>query len=393
MIGSIGVSSNSYFGGPYIGSGSNSTRNLFINSTNLSKLTDIYNSSLKKTTLMLGSMKELSKSASQMKNPFNTIWSSGAAKSSDSKVLTASMTGSKNNTSYNVDVKQVATAQTNKSIALDTNAKGGIASGTQGFSITTGDKTVNFSTYISSNDTNKDALGKIASSINNSGSGLSAKVVTENGKSSLSITGQTGASKGFSITGASADALGLNNKTAEAQDAKYSVDGTDYTSSSNNVKIASDKDRYGKETNKVTAELKTVGTATITSTLNADTVTGAVKEFANKYNAAMSSLNSMPNNANVSRIKSSFSVSAYNGSRMSEMGIGFNKDGTMNVDQKKLAAALEKNPDSVKSMITGFARTADNSAYTAMRTDRSSLNTSVVNSYIRNSGMIMNMGM
>ncbi len=327
-----------------------------------SKLTERYKASVKSTTEMLSSMKDLSKAAAQLKNPNNGAWSKGEAASSDSTVLTASMDGRKTALSYKVDVSQVAAAQVSKSEQLNADELSGFSVGKNSLQLQAGGKTVTISADITETDTNQSALRKIATAINGAKSGVTATVSTENNKATLVLSGQSGEKNAFSLSGDAVGALGLNN-TQEAQNAKYSVNGIQKTSDTNSVKL----------TQEITAQLKTAGTANVSAKIDTKSVKDSILAFAEQYNTAISGINKLPQSTQAFRLQSGFNVSNYNKSRLSGIGITVKADKTIQVDQSKLTAALEKNPSAAKLVVNSFASTAEAGATNALRTDKNSL--------------------
>ncbi len=164
-------------------------------------------------------------------------------KSRDQTLATATATRSKSITSYSLEVSNLATKQVSGEIDINSQEKS-FTTGVNTFEITTAsgtEKSVSFTVY--ADDTNQTTLGSIADAINSSDSGVFADVISdsETGMSYLSVSSnKTGKDNDFSIidiNGNSAAITGIDKATQEAQDAKYIVNGTEYTSSENTISI------------------------------------------------------------------------------------------------------------------------------------------------------------
>ncbi|MDL2236624.1 flagellar filament capping protein FliD [Christensenellaceae bacterium OttesenSCG-928-K19] len=300
--------------------------------------------------------------------------------SSDSSVVTAKASlYSKSSMSLNIGVSNLATSQQSSSAQLSSSENSSFGVGQNSFVLETenGSHTIDFT--VDAGDTNEDTLKAIAGKINESKAGVSAEVVSEDGKSSLKLTSkETGDLAYFQVSGTpggnnAAQTLDLQT-TQEAKDANYTINGQSFSSATNTVSIPDG--RGAKMT--LTGE----GSASLTKATDASAVVDAAKTFASAYNQAVSHLMSgSADGAGVTRAlglvanngMTAMSIASYGGhaaSRLSSMGISIDDEGMMQVDSKKLTAAVQESPASVREALAGYggvASTAANNADQAMR--------------------------
>ncbi|GHU60082.1 hypothetical protein FACS1894171_0040 [Clostridia bacterium] len=240
----------------------------------------------------------LSSTASLLRGSLNSLKSAAArptmntVSSSDNSVLTASAAPSSaalRLDKLNVSVDSLATSRTTTSGGFD--SKSVFGQGTLSMDITAGGKTKSVFASIGANDDSKTALGKMASAINGANAGVSASVLTENGKSSLKIESQTTGSGASGVFGVSNVTLGGTDQTAlfglndantkNGENARYSVNGEQTTSESNNISLEGG----------VKAKLTGTGDAEVSFKANYDNITSAAENFVSAYNSLRSWLN------------------------------------------------------------------------------------------------------
>lgn len=270
--------------------------------------------------------------------------------SSDNKIMTATTSYSLNaKESYTVDVKQLASVQKNTSAQLGSYAK---PTESGSFTIATGSKTVRFDVDPTGAKNNKEMLGELAKEINRNDLGVTAKIVEENGKVSLAITGQeTGAENGFTVTGGFAANIGLDSVTNAATDAIYTVEkkgGTgpvEFTSADNTVSIGGYK---------IEATLKDTGTATLSAGLDTGKTADAMEKLVKSFNSTLSMLDSnSARSATATRQLRNMILPPTSEKTMAKIGITVGKDGSMSFDRKVFNEAMEKDPTLVKDIIGG----------------------------------------
>ncbi len=320
--------------------------------------------------------------------------------SSNTAVLTATaVSGAKlANLSSSITVSQLAGAQAARTTTAVASRTATIGSGT--FTLTMGTAsyaadgsgmtgfTAGSATPVTIDVTDA-SLDGIAAAINAKGAGVSASVVTDaSGAAYLSLKGQTGAAQAFTL-GATTDPTGNLAQfavgpgatgtaiSATAQNAKLSVDGVAVERASNTV------------SDLVTGvKLQLAGTSTapvsLTSTSPTSALSSAVSDFVDTYNQVLAAVQAQtdPKTGALARDPAATSLlrslkaltsqvlltggnAETNGpTRLSELGIGTNKDGTLSVNTATLTRQLANFPASVEAMFssansTGIGATLD----------------------------------
>lgn len=289
-----------------------------------------------------------------------STYTSKSAAVSDTSVFTASASGSAVTGSYNIAVNKLAAAEREKSatnFGTDT-----FGSGT--LNITIGSKTTAVNLSGTAN-----RLSNIRDAINAAGAGVTATIIND-GYDHLVITSNTTGSAGamtISAVDGSGGSRALSDLTADlvtdqaAQDAELTIDSFTITRSSNTITDAIE----GITLSLLKADETTPPSAKLTVSNNNAAVTSAVGAFVKAYNDAINQLKSataydaankkasvLTGDSTARNIQSQLSalvgtvVSGVNGgiSRLSDIGISVQKDGTLATDNSKLSAALA-NPD------------------------------------------------
>lgn len=302
--------------------------------------------------------------------------------SSSGNVVTGEAKAGAKIAQYSVNVKQVATAQSNEGKTLNASAYGGVTAGISTFGIKVGnglERQVSVKTLTT--DTNSQALKKFASAINNSGAGVTAEVKTKNSGQYLSITSKdTGAANNFTIrdiTGSGVGNLQLTNKVVSAADAKYSVDGTDYQTSTNKVSL---------DNGKVSLNINATTTGTVKVDVGKDNnkLLTATKKLVNSYNNFRDVLSNSANNI------TKFGATALSGveylvgttgaTAFSSIGISLDQStGYLQVDEKALSAALASDPSKVNNLLTGYTNSLGKSIERAAK----AIGNAPVSSYVK----------
>jgi flagellar hook-associated protein 2 len=213
--------------------------------------------------------------------------SSKTVTSTDSDTVTATAQQNATIGSYSVKVSNLATAQTNTGTSLSANNPSVIGTGLDILRINSGTASRNISLVINDTDTNKTALTKLASAINKSGLGITASVTTDSAnKASLTLeSAKTGTRNAFSISdlqGNAVSATGIGTADTKAQNATYSVNGHQYTSSGNTVSL---------DSGKVQATLKEVGDTAVKLSVTPDTSTSSTNTYYSYINNLLSAGN------------------------------------------------------------------------------------------------------
>ena len=217
-----------------------------------------------------------------------TLWGDQQqVSSSDTNHLTVTRTGGAAAGGYEITVSQLARAQ---QLTQSTSTQTASASGTLTIQVGSG-------TAINVNVNAGDDLQTVANNINgSSGSGVYATVI--NGQIVLSGK-STGSTNTISVTGSEAADFGFTQSQA-AQDAKYTIDGTQKTSASNVV-----TDGMAG----VTLTLQGVTSDPVTVTVstpqpNTDAINSAVQNFVSQYNSTIDQVTGILNEAKVANPQS-----------------------------------------------------------------------------------------
>lgn len=234
-------------------------------------------------------LKQYQNKMTEMMNTANSMRSMGSngsygemvLSSSDSSVMEAqSYYKLSQAETYDVNVEQLAASQVNASAELTASDT---ASMSGQLTIATNSKTLNINLDSLSGTTNEEKLNALAKEVNRYSAGVSASVVKDNGKVSLQIKGtSTGKNNGFIVSGDFASQNGLDQVKQSAQDAKYTVDGQQKTSSSNTVDLGGYK---------ISATLKKEGKAKITVGADPNASADKVQKLVDSFNDTLKLLN------------------------------------------------------------------------------------------------------
>jgi flagellar hook-associated protein 2 len=329
--------------------------------------------------------------------------------------LSAAVTGTPPTGTYTVGVSRLAQAQSAASAPV---AGASTVIGTGTLTIQLGSYTANGNTFAAKSgsapvnikiDSSNNTLGGIAAAINSAGAGVNAAVVTDNLGSRLVLTSSnTGAANAFSMTVADADGNNTDTNglsqlafdptatagagrnlaaTQSAQDAQYSINGLNLTSSSNVVTTA---------INGLTLNLTQAPPAgstlqsQITVATDASSVSTSVGNFVSAFNSlvkleqSLTSYNATTKTASVltgdvaagqivSQLNSILGQQLSGGATgyqwLANVGIDFNRDGTLTLDSTKFSNAVSANPDSVKKMFSAVAGTGTPAGFATQLND------------------------
>ena len=239
---------------------------------------------------------------------------------SDKDVLSANVSKNAPVSSYTkteVNVKQLASVQQNTSTALTATDNSFGSSFSMSITNSAG-KTTSFNVNLTGADNNKSALQTMADRINASAAGVKASIVEDkdNGTVSLQLSGtKTGETDGkFTVTDDSA--ANLSNITADSKNAQYSVNGADFSTQSNDVKLLEG----------VTATLNKTGSTQVTYSQDVSSALNSVQNFINTYNSLKDAASSSD------KLSSQLSGVAANYSRaLSYSGIGMDSNGKLSI--------------------------------------------------------------
>ncbi|MCP1626582.1 flagellar filament capping protein FliD [Pseudomonas nitroreducens] len=302
-----------------------------------------------------------------------------AVKSSNTDALTATLGTNAAAGTYAIEVESLATSSKVATQYIDKSASFGAGK----LTITQGSSTYNVNVKAGA------SLSDIRDSINTQlkDQGLTANIITDaNGPRLVLGSSVTGSGSDISVStsgdssldvlkidgaGTKASATAGGYVSAPAANAKYTIDGLEMSSSVNKISSAIS----GVELNLVAA-----GKSTVTVDTNTDGLKTSVQSFVSAYNALITSINSLtkvtnttdadgnPTTSAASLASDSMTRNLLNTLRtqlvgsstdggsiklLSQLGISTKTDGTLDVDDTKLDAALEKNFASVQGFFTG----------------------------------------
>lgn len=298
----------------------------------------------------------------------SNVFSKLEAGSTDESVATASKASWYLQAETDINLEVHATAQAQKNVSAANNAVD-LADEDMEFEINgpKGTQKVSISST-NANGTKKtynQMYQEAAKAINaDSSAGVRATVEKKDGKVSLALTGKaTGEANGFTITGKTGAAAGLESVVNNAQDALYTVteDGQSQTFSSASNKITVN---YGR----IEVELKQEGNTNIYAGVDADKITDAVQDLVDSYNAVSNLLEANSGRgAGTAAHLSSFQRGMAHEKTLAAVGISFNKAGDMVLDKDKLLEALQKDYEGTKEILGGQFGMAENAAQKADR--------------------------
>jgi flagellar hook-associated protein 2 len=276
-----------------------------------------------------------------------------------------------------LEVKQLASAQTLVS-ANDPAATATTVIGAGTFDLTVGGVTKQITLAAGA------TYADLATAINNSGSGVTASVVTDNNGTRLVMKGETGSANAFTMTKTGGDAgldafqfdgtSGTMSRAVTAQDSIIVLDGVEQTYSTNTIDTAIANLRI--DLNKAVPGTK----VTLATTEPTTSMRDLVVEFVDAYNTLMKALNTatatgtdssnagvLNGEASVRDMKRQLSAmtstaltttGAYK--TLSEIGIATNRDGTLKLDTTQLDKAIAADPQAITQMLNPSVKTATN---------------------------------
>lgn len=321
------------------------------------------------------------------------------AKVDDESVFTASATTAAANSNYNISITTLAKAH---KVASDVSASAGvIGTGSLTFQFGTYDPDANTFTVNSSKPTKtvtissaNQTLSGIRDAVNAANIGVSASIVNDGGGDRLVFSSkETGAANSLKITAADDDgdntdtsglsflaydptaAVGSGKNLTETQvaaDALFTIDGISITKASNTVTDAIEG---------VTLNLKKEGASSVLRVAqDKESARKSVEDFVKAYNDAANALKKLTAyNAETKQAgalqgdASTLSIQnrlrnllntplVGSGSKsLSDIGVGFEKDGTLKLNSSKLTTALDSDINAVAKVFASLGVTTDSS--------------------------------
>ena len=247
-------------------------------------------------------------------------------------------------------------------------------------------------------DYTNNSYSGLAAAINASGSGVTARVVTDQSGTRLVLKGETGLDNDFTVAVADAadgtvlKGLAWDNgvspstmtSNSEPQNAKITLDGQQYEYASNSIDSAIPYLRID------IAKVSAPGTSvTLSMTQPTAGLSDLLKEFVSAYNtlskalATATSKGTDSSNAGVlngvsavrdmqrqlSALTSTPLASTGTFRTLADIGITTNRDGTLSLDSARLAAAMEADPEGVTNMVNPKTSTVANPGLSKLMDD------------------------
>jgi len=342
-----------------------------------------------------GALSSFQSSVASLNNPlkFNSV----NASVGDSSIATASASTIAASGTYNLEVSSLARAQSLVSGAF-TNVTDAVGTGTltfQFYDTKTGTVNSSMPATTITIDAAHNSLAGIRDAVNSANAGVTATIVNDGtGNKLVFSSNTTGTANSLKISvadndGNNTDASGLSQlaydpagtagsgknltESQSAQDAVLKVNGLTVTKSTNTVTDAIQG---------VTLTLKATTTAPTTVSVARDTsaVTSLVDSFVKAYNdlnktisdlsaydASTKQAGLLQGDSTVRSIQYQIrsmlgkSIMGVDGSmtNLSNIGVTFQKDGTLALDTSKLQNALNTNPDSVTGLFAAYGKPSD----------------------------------
>lgn len=316
---------------------------------------------------------------SKTANTFNPL---KATSSNKDAVTVDSISGLNGPNTYDISVSRTASKDISLSNIYDGSATGLATNGDGSVDITIGDKTETISVSTTNSDgstkTNKEILDSFSSSINNllgNESDSDVFQIDNNGNVQLSIkSAQTGYDERVQFSNASGVLANVTNNMTHQKsnlanlDAQFTVDGITFTRGQNTVNDAISGMTF-------TLRDATAGSEQISVTKDTEKARDNIDDFIKKFNNMnskirqqtylnadsgnkgplqdMRSVRNLTINLRQTALTDMGSAASGELDNLSEIGIGFEKDGTMKVeDSDQLTKALTEKSNEVKKLFS-----------------------------------------
>ncbi|WP_028240712.1 flagellar filament capping protein FliD [Stutzerimonas azotifigens] len=344
----------------------------------ITRLAETTNTKLSAVGTLKSAVDTFQASLSSLKS-VSSSFASLSAKSSNESVVTVSTSSGAVAGSYALKVDQLASGSKVATAVVEGGSSATFGAGSLSISVGSGSYSVSVSEGASLTDIRNAINAKLSDS-----AGVTANIVTDESGSRLVLSSETtGEGADISVTGSndSLAALNVDGTTqsteggagyiTQAANAKFSIDGLSMTSKTNTVSNAV------SGLSLTLTGTTTDDSATVSITANTEGLKTSVQNFVTAYNTLLTMTNALTKvttgadgsvedagalvgDASVRTLMSSLrgalsSPSSDSGglSVLSQLGVTTNTDGTLSVDDNKLATALEANYDSVGSFFTG----------------------------------------
>ena len=286
-------------------------------------------------------------------------FSKKAVASSDSGSATGTATWNADIKSYSLSITRLATGQTNKGGELSSDGPTSFSKGLNTFTMKSGNSERTVAFTVNEKDTNRTSLNKMAAAINKSGIGITASVATGSKPNTAYIklsSTKTGTDSAFSLTDTTGNAVtasGAGAISEKAENALYTLDGKQYESQSNTVDI---------NNGKVSITMNKADGREIKLSVGSDGngIQNDIKDFVKKYNDAVTLSGSYSDTLQGAELLEAElqGIVSSRVNTLSNIGITKNSDGTLKIDEAKLAKAVEENSAYVQDIFSGTSGVA-----------------------------------
>lgn len=294
-----------------------------------------------------------------------------AAYSSNENIASATYIGtpsdSANAPSIAVEVRALASQQVNIGKYLPSDEPIGLPASTYSFDLNIDDLNYEFQFNIKPEDTNRNVQERLTRLINNANIGISSQIMTDDENNSClrlesNVTGLKDTKPHIfnvtdhktSKTSGSVDYLGLGYVAAPAANARYLINGTEYTSPSNHVTVGRS---YELTLNGVSSE--DGETASIGLKTDVESLTENISTLVNGYNsflrAAAEYSDTHPKSNRI--VHELGSITRLYADGLTSAGLNLNLDGTLEIDEDAVAqTATGSDTKKAFSSIMDFTR-------------------------------------
>lgn len=356
--------------------------------TQITNETNTTNTEISSLGTLMGALGTFQSALQKVADP--AAFNANVTSSSNSNIVTATVSSAAGTGSYGVQVLALAQAHQLSSGAFPGGSSATVGTGT----LTIGQGSKTFKVTI---DSTNDTLSGIAAAINSASgnTGVQATILTETNGAHLVLTAsQTGAASAITVTTADSGLAQLNyNATTKnltelqpAQDSHIQIAKFDHYSGTNSVSDA---------VTGVTFNLQSAvpgTTATVSVTPDKSATATLVSSFVSAYNQLQSVLSgldsydpstntagAMLGDATLAGIKNQLRIDLSNTvttapgtyNSLSSIGVTKQADGTLALDTTKLSAAMAQSPDAVAQIFAsgnGIATRLNNDIVTQLRT-------------------------
>lgn len=294
-----------------------------------------------------------------------------AAYSSNENIASASYIGtpadSANAPTVEVEVRALASQQINMGKYLPADEPIGLHASTYSFDVNIDELNYEFQFNIKPEDTNRSVQERLTRLINNANIGISSQILTDEENNSClrlesNVTGLKDTKPHIfhvtdhntSKTSGSVDYLGIDYVASPASNARYLIDGTEYTSPSNHVTVGRTYELILNGVSSEDGETASIGLKTDVESLteNINTLVSGYNSF---LRAAAEYSDAHPKSNRI--VHELGSITRLYADGLTSAGLNLNLDGTLEIDTEAVQkTAMEDDAKKAFSSIMDFTR-------------------------------------